>query len=78
MAGSSSGPPMPTTFAYFQAVQFSASDAGSANAGTPFAAGFLVERGNLRTIDSNDPIFAVPADFTRVDPPPAPGGNRGL
>jgi len=75
---SSSGPPMPTTFAYFQAVQFSATDAASPSAGAPFVGGFLVQRGNLRTIDSNDPIFSVPADFTQIAPPAPPGGNRGL
>jgi hypothetical protein len=75
---SSSGPPMPSTFAYFQAVQFSAIGSGSASAGSPFAGGFVVQRGNLRTIDSNDPIFSVPADFTQINPPTPPSGNRGL
>ena len=73
---SSSGPALPSTLAYFEAVQFGA---GSGEGGGETAGGrqgrgggnFVVEieRNNIRTITSSDPVFSVPADFTKVNAP---------
>jgi hypothetical protein len=42
-------------------------DAVTFTGGNSRAAGatFVTERGNLRPIDDNDPVFSVPSDFTK-------------
>lgn len=53
-----SGPPLPRgKLAMFEAATIGG---GSGGGGT-----FITERGDIRAISPNDPIFSVPADFTR-------------
>jgi hypothetical protein len=63
---SSSGPSLPSTLPYFQAMDFSGGDGGESHGGGMV---FVVERNNIRSIEANDSIFSVPADFTKVSPP---------
>jgi hypothetical protein len=52
-----SGPPLPLgKLAMYSAMLFS----GQGHMGA-----FITERGNVRPIDANDPVFSVPSDFTR-------------
>jgi hypothetical protein len=52
-----SGPPLPLgKLAMYSALVFS----GQGHMGA-----FITERGNVRPIDPNDPVFSVPSDFTR-------------
>jgi hypothetical protein len=52
-----SGPPLPLgKLAMFSAMTF----AGGGHTGA-----FVTERGNVRQIDANDPVFSVPPDFTQ-------------
>jgi len=55
---SQSGPPLPLgKVAMFSAVTFT----GGQGAGMTFA----TERGNIRSISDNDPVFSIPTDFTQ-------------
>ncbi len=54
---SQSGPALPAgNFSMYDAVTFT---------GNRGSATFVTERGNLRPIDPNDPVFSVPSDFTQ-------------
>jgi len=56
-----SGPPLPRgKFAMYQAATIGGGPEGGAT--------FVSERGNLRPVSPNDPIFTVPGDFTRESP----------
>jgi hypothetical protein len=68
---SSSGPTLPWTLAYFEAFQFSGDngEAGGGHSGHGGAVSILIERNNIRSIGSDDPVFSAPADFTKVDAP---------
>lgn len=55
---SQSGPPLP-------AGNLSMYDAVTLTGGGRGGATFVTERGNLRPIDPNDPVFSVPSDFTQ-------------
>ena len=53
-----SGPPLPRgKFSMYQAATIGGGQEGGAT--------FVSERGNLRPISADDPIFGVPSDFTR-------------
>jgi hypothetical protein len=53
-----SGPALPLgKFSMYQAMSF-----GTASGNAP---SFITERGDVRSIDPNDPIFSVPSDFTK-------------
>lgn len=54
---SQSGPPLP-------AGNLSMYDAVTLTAGSGGGVTFVTERGNLRPIEPNDPVFSVPSDFT--------------
>jgi hypothetical protein len=54
---SQSGPALP-------AGNFSMYDAVTLTAGSRGGVTFVTERGNVRPIDPNDPVFSVPSDFT--------------
>jgi hypothetical protein len=54
---SQSGPALPVgRLSMFDAATFTAGSRGGAT--------FVTERGNVRPVDSNDPVFSVPSDFT--------------
>jgi hypothetical protein len=55
---SQSGPALP-------AGNFSMYDAVTVTMGNRGGATFITERGNVRPIDPNDPVFSVPSDFTQ-------------
>lgn len=55
---SQSGPALP-------AGNFSMYDAVTVTMGNHGGATFITERGNVRPIDPNDPVFSVPSDFTQ-------------
>jgi hypothetical protein len=53
-----SGPPLPRgKLAMYEAATIGGGQRGGAT--------FVTERGNVRSISPNDPIFSVPGDFTR-------------
>jgi hypothetical protein len=55
---SQSGPALPVgRLSMFDAATFTAGSRGGAT--------FVTERGNVRPIDPNDPVFSVPSDFTQ-------------
>jgi hypothetical protein len=55
---SQSGPALPAgNFSMYDAVTLAAGNHGGAT--------FITERGNVRPIDPNDPVFSVPSDFTQ-------------
>jgi hypothetical protein len=56
-----SGPPLPRDkLAMYEAATFAGGRAGRAT--------LVIERGNVRNVGTNDPIFSVPADFTPASP----------
>ena len=60
---SSSGPALPTRrLPLFEAMTMSGGQAGQARGGLTV----LTERGNVRSIRADDPVFFVPSDFTLV------------
>ena len=65
----SSGPAIPTNrFALFTLTTMgSSASAGSGAGGAPGGFASIMERGHERAITSDDPIFSIPADFTRTN-----------
>jgi hypothetical protein len=70
---SSSGPALPGTLGYFEALQFGggegATDSSEGGHQGRGKAVVVIERDHIRSIDAADPVFSVPADFTKVDAP---------
>ncbi len=60
---SSSGPKLPSNLlALFAAMSFS----GGGRGGSSGAFTVVIERGGVRSIGADDPVFSVPADFTKI------------
>ena len=71
---SSTGPALPSTLAYFEALQFGMGGGGDGGdqggrQGRGGNIAFMVERDHIRSIAVDDPIFAPPPDFKKVDAP---------